>query len=194
MVGAVAGVPLHYPEQAQEIGPGRDSAFTKAFGVGPGCDHAGRVGIPPVRIRDIAEAHPSDTLDLASSCGDAWESALPHDFTVHRGAPTPLCLDIEALDDGPVSTETLDESCIAVEHRNGESRRLPTCISVCDDIACERQTWDIPEGEDACVVWRSTEQTQAYCLEHGYGAEFAVARRDRLWEASCLDVSCQTTL
>lgn len=193
-VSGVAGVSLQYPNRQPLFGPGNDPRVVEAFGVGPGCLHGGRMGTPPVRTREITDAFEPWQMDLVSACGSSWVGALACVPDEGLGYPLSMCLDVGALGTD-VSTETLDEHCIALEERNGESHRLPPCVPACSDHECssEHPAWVLPQREEACVVWRSTEHASLRCAEDG-GAEVAVLHRDTLWDATCLEVTCSVSL
>lgn len=53
----IAGVPDDYPDGGEiTYADSMDDAFQNSFGIGPGCDDGQVVGIPPVRMRELADS------------------------------------------------------------------------------------------------------------------------------------------
>ncbi len=182
-VSAVAGVPSSYPDRPQTFEPGNDAAFERAFGIGAGCVRAGRVAAPSVRTVEAAEAFAPWIANVVSVCVENWSAALACLPGDSRGQIGPFCLDVELLGEDP----ELSGSCTLTEAREGQTRRLPECDAQCSEGTCD--TFEIPVGADACVVWQ-TQGAQQACLESGFGAEAFVVRHEPSWETLEYEVSC----
>lgn len=180
-VSAVAGVPLAFPERRQTFGPGDDPAFERAFGIGAGCVLGGAVAAPSVRTVKVAEAFEPWESNVVSVCGSDWRSALA---CLPFESVRPLCLDIEPLG----GDASMEESCVLMETRQGESRRLPECVPQCEDEACD-PLFAMPDGVDACVEWR-TRTVSEFCLDRGLAAEATILRREPSWDALEYEVTC----
>ncbi|MEM7153360.1 MAG: vWA domain-containing protein [Myxococcota bacterium] len=82
LIAVLAGVPLDYPETGEIVyADSPDIQFNEEYGIGPGCGHGTEQiddppGIPPVRLREFAEAFASERRNMFSICADEYGIAL----------------------------------------------------------------------------------------------------------------------
>ncbi|MCH9685907.1 MAG: VWA domain-containing protein [Deltaproteobacteria bacterium] len=82
LIAVLAGVPLDHPETGNLVyADSPDEQFNQEYGIGPGCGLGTETlddppGIPPVRLREFAEAFASQTRNLFSICADDYGVAL----------------------------------------------------------------------------------------------------------------------
>lgn len=82
LIAVLAGVPLDYPQTGEILyADSVDTQFNQEYGIGPGCGIGTETiddppGIPPVRLREFAEAFASERRNMFSICADDYGVAL----------------------------------------------------------------------------------------------------------------------
>ena len=172
-VAVLTGVPAGFPNEAISYGFGVDAQFETDYGVAPGCSSEHGEAVPPVRLKEVAEAFPGLEGDplLFSICEENYRPALEAiaaDFARSLG---PACASICPGDADP-SLPGLQPTCVVYEvDPDGRTESVPWC-----EIA-EDGTESLPEGADVCVALRVGADSHPDCHEDGMGAEFVVKRR-----------------
>ncbi|MCA9650758.1 MAG: VWA domain-containing protein [Myxococcales bacterium] len=203
LVALLGGVPVDYPETG--VLTYADSAFQDfnwEYGIGPGCGVGTETfqdppGIPPVRLREFAEAFATTERNLYSICSDDYGGALSQIADAIGEINERACIN-GCVVDGDLATPELDPDCSLVETFAGPvpDEPVPPCVLVDD-------TWDFPAPEvHACFraltdLDGSTpnvfDDMSAQCLTVGSNVEFIVERRVGVPIAAgtSVDVSCQ---
>lgn len=186
LVGVLAGVPEDYPQTGELVY--RDSAdpqFNLEYGIGPGCDWGTETidsppGIPPVRLREFAQAFETEGRNMFSVCSDNYAVALEQIATALQRLTARSCVPGCVADTAP-EVDGLQYRCSITEEGPGMSTRdVPPCAQVAD-------AWDFPLGSEICfralddaggVTTSQSDDMSAQCVTRGSNLEFVVERRD----------------
>ncbi|MCX4239276.1 vWA domain-containing protein [Paraliomyxa miuraensis] len=203
LVAALAGVPLDYPDTGVVVyadSPLPD--FNIEYGMGPGCGHGTEAvqdppGIPPVRLRQFAEAFATDERNVYSICSDDYAVALTQIADALGELNEHACISGCVVDADP-GTPALDPDCTLVERfaDGTPDQVVPPCL-VFDD------GWDFP-GDDVHTCFRALtdvgestttpfDDMTAQCVTIGSNVELDVERREGVPIAAgtSVAVSCQ---
>jgi hypothetical protein len=151
-----------------------DPQFQADFGIGPGCESEAGRAVPPVRMREFAEAFKvGDTQNMFSICDSDYSQALDAIAKEIARQVEPACMPACVADSDPTTPETLDPTCSVTQNvprGDGEFDEitLPACLA---DGA-------LPEGADACYETRVGDAMHMDCIEAGFNLEFVIVRRD----------------
>ncbi len=186
-VSVIAGVPEDYPEVAIPYTESDDQEFQDDFGIGAGCTSSdGGTAIPPVRLKEFADAFTSDSaeVNLFSICADDYTPALDALATSIEKNLIPACVpecvaDIDEEKPGLQANCTLTE--VVVEEKS--SRELVPCTA----------DGDIPDGQDDCYLTYAEDEMHTYCQDAGVNLQFEVKRRAGLppRSGSQLNATCE---
>jgi hypothetical protein len=186
LVSVISGVPEGYAEGHEIVYQDTlDPAFQDYFGIGPGCESTVGLALPPVRLREFAEAFEvAGERNLFSICADDYSAALhaiAHTIADRvRLACIPAC--VADADDDP--SNGLTPSCTFVEEAPGEAGPVTTTIPECN-VDVNAGTWDFPSASDnACYRMLTENETptklddiSADCFDQGYNLEVVIERR-----------------
>lgn len=203
LVALLAGVPLDYPTTGQIVY--QDSVFDDfnlEYGIGPGCGQGTETiqdppGIPPVRLRQFADAFATDQGNIYSICDDDYGVALSQIADAIGEINERACIS-GCVVDGQPETPQLEPDCSLIETFGDGAPNAPVapCVLVGDG-------WDFPAPEiDTCYraltdVDGSTpnvfDDMSTQCLTVGSNLEFIVERRVGVPIAAgtSVEVSCQ---
>lgn len=181
-----AGVPIGYhadPSLEIVYQTPDDPEVALEFGIDYGCETETSAAVPPVRLRELAEAYPmGEGRNLYSICEPSYEPAL-QDIATQLAAPSAaVCLSRCAADADPTTT-WLDVQCeLFAERSDGTRRTLPPC-----------EGGVVPAGATTCVQihagdslgdrCRGDGKNVGFTFQHAPGSGFA---SDEQVIASCL--------
>ncbi len=202
LVALLAGVPLDYPETGQIVyADSPDPDFNIEFGIGPGCGQGTESvtnppGIPPVRLREFAEAFATEERNAFSICSDDYGGALSQIADAIGQVNERACIS-GCVVDADMGTSSLEPDCSLTERfANGSpDTPVPACL-VTDE------GWDFP-APDADVCFRAltdvdgstigeSDDMSAQCLTVGSNVEFLIQRREGIPipAGTSVEVSC----
>lgn len=198
LVSIIGGVPEGYETMQAEIPyiDNPDQAEQIKFGIGPGCTSGdGGSAIPPVRMRDFAEAFAVDgERNLFSICSASYSAALDAIANKIRDQIKPACFKACVADSDP-ETEILEPECTLVEENaaTGDQTPIPEC-------GFDPDLGELvpPPGATACFVYRidnpaspltpsTLDDMQAECLDAGWNLEFTLVRNSAAKAGSSVD-------
>ncbi|MBL4683743.1 MAG: hypothetical protein JKY37_04070 [Nannocystaceae bacterium] len=203
LVALLAGVPLDYPQTGVVVYEDSPLAgFDVEFGIGPGCGQGTETlgsppGIPPVRLKEFAEAFQTDGPNIFSICSDNYGVALA-DIAAKLGE-----LDERACVGGCVAdldpgASGLEPDCILGEQLPDGSPGLavPPCLVGQDfwdfpspqQHVCYRPLTD-PDGQASVSPF---DDMSAQCVTLGSNLEYVIERRDGVpvEAGTSVEVSC----
>ena len=167
-----------------------DPSFQDDFGIGPGCTSTAGEAVPPVRLKEFADAFKlGDAQNMFSICDSDYSAALEAIAAAIADQVRPACMPACVADTDEVS-EILDPSCILKQEepqKDGSivSTNIPQCdgdndfpndeINVCyiarvdgaANVENERTFLNDDEGDDM----------SEFCFEEGWNLEFELNRR-----------------
>lgn len=187
-VAVLGGVPLDHPQTGEHFYA--DSAlpeFNGQYGIGPGCGVGTETvlsppGIPPVRLREFAEAFANETRNMFSICSPDYGVALA-DIAGSIGEISERACVGGCVADSDEDIPGLQPTCSVVEQFGDgiPDAAVQACI-------IEGETWSFPsEAANACFR-RLTDETEStatplddlstQCTTLGAILEFVVERRE----------------
>ncbi len=151
-----------------------DPQFQDDFGVGPGCSSPAGQAVPPVRLREFAEAFQvGDTQNMFSICDADYSPALEAIAEAIEDQITPACMPACVADTDATTPETLDPLCTMVQQSpRGDGSFEETSVTECEADG------SLPEGIDVCYVTLTGDERDEDCIMKGFNLEFSVVRRD----------------
>ena len=188
LVAAIAGVPIDYPQTGQIVyadSPFPD--FNIEYGIGPGCDLGTETvnsppGIPPVRLREFAEAFATVGRNVFSVCADDYGVALESIASAIGEVNERACV-AGCVSDAAPTSPGLQPKCSLVERVPDDTpdRAVPQCSI--DDTG-----WDFPSPIIDVCYRALTDQSDftatphddmsAQCSTFGANVEFVLERRE----------------
>ena len=187
LVAAISGVPQAYPGEeivyAQGTNASDRNSFQAKYGVAEGCSSQVAEAVPPVRLKEFADAFLQDEEDvnLFSVCNPSYEEALESIADAIRDQIRPPCMPACVQDVDPVR-EGVQVSCTMTETYHDDSGSI-----VKDNVPeCEPDD-TLPEDADACWVALTdqsgttpsgSDDMQDACIDDGWNLEFRVVRRE----------------
>ena len=187
-VAVISGVPEDYPQGGELIY--RDSAdpiFNSEYGIGPGCGYGTETlgdlpGIPPVRLKEFAEAFAGEKRNLFSICSADYAVALEQIAAEIATLGSRSCIPGCAWDSSP-NVAGLQPSCTVFEERgegSGGDVPVPPCVVT-------NGGWAFPTNTDICyrelsdadgsTAWPHDDLTPQ-CFNRGSNLEFVIERRE----------------
>lgn len=173
LVAAISGVPTTFSEfgEIQYLKSGASATsttFLEDFGVGPGCTSSVAEAVPPVRLRDFAEAFQvGDAPSLFSVCNEDYGPALQAIADKIRDQIQPACMPACVADSDPSTQNTLEPQCVLTKRTTFEDgNTVDQSIPRCDGD-------DLPDGEYTCYkALTDPSEMDEKCVEDGYNLEF----------------------
>ena len=168
-----------------------DPEFQRDFGIGPGCESESGRGIPPVRLRELAEAFQlHEEPAMVSICGDDYSTALEPLARTLLGQIRPACMPVCVADVDRSTPDVLDPSCALVQS-------APAVAGAPVDVAvppCEAGGV-LPDGHDVCHVPIVGEERSEYCIDLGTNLEFRLVRREGVYvlPGTVVRASCEAS-
>lgn len=207
IVSVLSGVPRGYATFEEDLAyvEAQSEAQAHKFGVEPGCVGQDQQALPPVRLREWAEAFPhaqEDRRNLYSVCDDDYSDALQAVADEIIGQLRPACFEHCALDSDP-HAPGVQPVCEVVEEIEGTSIELPECERHDDGTYARNDDgYVVPEDSDACYVLRSDSRQHTAdphddmadeCVRPGKNLQFDLQRRRGKPKVpgSNLSASCQ---
>jgi len=202
LVALLAGVPLDYPETGQMVfadSPLPD--FNIEYGIGPGCGLGTETiqdppGIPPVRLRQFAEAFSTEERNAFSICDPDYGVALSQIADAIGQVNERACINGCVVDLAPADPVLVPDCSLIETFATGEPGvPVPPCLVL-------ETGWDFPApGAHACVRTLSdvdgstpsdADDMSAQCLTVGSNVEFVIQRREGVPVAAgtSVEVSC----
>ena len=170
LVAGIVGVPLGFPRaEALDYEPGPDSddpdSFQARFGIGPGCESDAVEGVPPVRLRTVAERFPGNSghTNLYSVCEPDYAPALASIGATIRAELAPSCIRACVADDEPDITGLQPRCSIRRSFYDGEGL-VEEDVPPCD------ANGGPPSGAFVCHQLL-TEDKHPRCADEGWNAE-----------------------
>ncbi len=195
IVAGITGVPEGYAEPGDILyQDAADPQFQMDFGIGPGCVSPFGTAVPPVRLRDVAEAfRVPETPPLFSICSADYGpvfTAIGEAIAAQKGEGCVLSC---VADTDPSTPGYVDPSCVVTERYTGpsgtEERILEPCVLTCGGSPCGiadgPDGWTFPAGADTCyrVLVDRTGQTPTdlddmsdFCADQGWNLELEIER------------------
>lgn len=185
LVAAISGVPTGY-EDGQDLvyQDTADAQFQLDYGIGPGCSSAVGLALPPVRMREVAEAMQVDGRNLYSVCASDYAPAFGAIADAIAEQIPVGCVPHCVADIDP-ATETLEHDCAVQEEVPTDVGPVTNEIQACD-VDITAGTWDWPGAENVC--WRARSDASGLtpsviddldprCSDRGFNLELVVERR-----------------
>lgn len=151
-----------------------DPAFQHAFGIGPGCSSERGTAVPPVRLRQLAEAFGlGGAQNLFSICDADYGGVSEAIAGSFAGQVQPMCLP-ECVADGDPSTPSLEPSCVVEQDEPfGDGSIVTTEIPPCT------ANGELPSAsDDACVLYLTGAFRSSFCAEQGANLELVIVHRE----------------
>jgi hypothetical protein len=203
LVALLGGVPLDYPQTGVVVY--RDSVvpdFNMHYGIGPGCGVGTETiqdvpGIPPVRMRQFAEAFATEERNIFSVCSDDYGVALMQMADAIGELNERACVNGCVVDAAP-GAPGLQPDCTLVQTfaEGSPDAAVPPCAIFDtgwefpseDDDVCYRALIDV----DASTVPKADDMS-AQCLTVGSNVEYAIERREGvpIPAGTSVEVKCQ---
>jgi hypothetical protein len=150
-----------------------DPQFQADFGIGPGCEGTMGFAIPPVRLREFADAFAvGDQRRIFSVCDEDYAPTL---VTIAEGIAEqlkPSCMPACVADVDP-DTPGLDVSCSLIEETprsDGSFEEIPVPACNADGT--------LPDDAVECYVALSGDALSSFCADDGFNLEFRFVRRE----------------
>jgi len=170
-----------------------DQTFQDNFGIGPGCDAASAgTGVPPVRLREFAEAFQvGDETNMFSICATDYSAALGAIAAAIADQVRPACMPA-CVADTDETTEALDPSCNLVQEApQTDGSIIETTIPQCngdddfpsDDnnvcyIALVDGARDATDEREFFTEDNDADDLSDFCADLGWNLEFTLNRRE----------------
>lgn len=164
-----------------------DPDFQTDYGIGPGCTSAAGEAVPPVRLRELAEAFAVEgEQNLFSICDDDYSVALKAVADRIKRQLRPPCMPACVADTDP-TTPRLEPSCVLEEeYATAGGERVTTTIHPCNDDG------SLPDGADACFrTLTEPDEMSAVCRDEGWNLEFALVRSGPEPSGSAVRARCE---
>jgi hypothetical protein len=149
-----------------------DPTFQGDYGIGEGCNSANGRAVPPVRLKEFADAFAvEDENNLFSVCSADYSDALEAIAKRIIDSLTPACLPACALDTDATAAG-VQPSCTMEEIVEGKgSVNVPQCVA-------GGTGWEPPPGSDSCFVAKTGMEMDPVCISGGHNVEFDLVRRE----------------
>ena len=188
LIAVLAGVPLDYPETGEILyADSVDTQFNEEYGIGPGCGIGTETiddppGIPPVRLRQFAEAFASERRNMFSICADDYGVALQDIADAIGGINSRACI-AGCVHDLRYDIDGLQPDCRLVEaFADGQpDREVAPCVVT-------EAGWDYPAPDvHVCALALSdaegltpspVDDMSPQCVTLGSNLELVIQRRE----------------
>jgi hypothetical protein len=204
LVALLAGVPLDYPQTGvltYEDSPSEE--FNVEYGIGPGCGHGTESinelpGIPPVRLREFAEAFEVGERNIFSICDDDYGIAMTQIAAAIGDINERACVSGCVVDQLPDSPGLQPDCTLTETFTDAPDRAVPPC-----DLA--DQGWEFPAPDvHACYLALTDTEAETLtkvddmspqCVTVGSNLEYVIARRKDVPvpTGTSIEVRCQLT-
>jgi hypothetical protein len=168
-----------------------DPTFQSDFGIGAGCQSAAGTAVPPVRLKEFAEAFEvNDAQNMFSICNDSYSAALEAIATAIADQVRPACMPACVADTDPTSEE-LEPQCTLIQEAPQDDGTLETStIPACeggdhpndDNNVCYIALTDgaiTATGDREFISEDDTsDDMNEVCAEEGWNLEFILLRRE----------------
>ncbi len=204
LVALLAGVPLDYPDTG--VLPYADSVFpefNQEFGIGPSCNQGAETiadppGIPPVRLREFAEAFTTGERNIFSVCSGDYSVALTQIAAAIGDINERACVN-GCVVDTDLGAPGLQPDCVLVETYADDTPDAPVQPCVVDDAG-----WDFP-APDVHVCHRAltdpdlstptvVDDMSPQCVTVGSNLEQLIERREGVPVAAGTSVNVRCAL
>jgi hypothetical protein len=151
-----------------------DPGFQQDFGIGPGCESASGRAVPPVRLRELADAFAlDDWRNMYSICDGDYSEVLEPIAETLVGHVRPGCMPMCVADTDASTPEVVDPSCVLLQS-------APNVTGAPADVEVPRcEPGDaLPAGHDVCHVLLVGDERSDYCADSGFNLEFQLVRRE----------------
>jgi hypothetical protein len=185
VVAAIAGVPEQYPDQPiiymQGPDPDDPASFQARYGIAEGCIGVGGNAVPPVRIREFADAFAiGGQPALSSVCSNSYFNGLTS-FTATIGTLLrPSCMPACVADDDPV-TPLVDPKCVVIQTwRDSVGQLLEIEVPQCNDgvLPSDADVCWVPRVDKTTMTPTAIDDVSFACADEGWNLEFGFVRRD----------------
>jgi len=155
-----------------------DPEYQADFGIGPGCQSDMGRAMPPVRLRELAEAFRwGDHRNMVSICEYEYERSLEPFaeglFISSEWSLRPSCVPACVADTDRTTPEVVDPSCTLLQ-------TMPLWDGSLEETSvppCEPDE-SLPTDHDVCYVTRVGDALDDGCADAGYNVEFELLRRE----------------
>jgi len=185
LVSVVSGVPEGYADGQELVYEDADDpVFQHDYGIGPGCESVFSVALPPVRLREFAEAFEVDgERNLFSTCSTSYADALEQIAERIADQVKPACMPVCVADAEP-GTAGLQPDCTMEETAPSADGPVQRSVPACA-VDLDEGTWDLPSASDNVCFRALTENDTPTdlddisedCLDSGWNVEFVIERR-----------------
>lgn len=204
LVALLAGVPIDYPQTGILVYEDSEfEDFNLEYGIGPACGKGTETvheppGIPPVRLREFAEAFQVGDRNIYSTCDDDYGVAMNQIAAAigdinERACVNGCVVDLQGAEDG------LQPDCTLTEvFADAPARDVPPC-------ALADQGWDFPAADvHTCYLALTDTDGQTLskaddmspqCTTVGSNLEYVIARRKGVPvpNGTSVEVRCELT-
>jgi hypothetical protein len=150
-----------------------DPVFQQDFGIGAGCASSYGRAVPPVRLRELAEAFAvGDDRNMFSVCESDYSAALASIAESIADQIKPACMPVCVADTDRSTTDVVDPACNLTQEwatPDGGFEQL-------EILPCEEGD-ALPEGQDVCYVTLVGDALSDFCDDYGFNLEFRFVRR-----------------
>ena len=162
-----------------------DPQFQNDFGIGPGCTSPNGAAIPPVRMREFAEAF-SVELDrnMFSICDDDFSPALRAVAESIAAQARPACMPACVADTDPTTTTVEPQCALRQDSPLGDGSIDASLIPECTTDGSLPSDADnvcfialVDDGTPQKTTDREIDDMSERCVEEGWNLEFKIVRR-----------------
>ena len=167
-----------------------DPTFQGDFGIGPGCQSTAGRAVPPVRLKEFAEAFQVDgAQNMFSICNDSYSAALEAIATAIADQVKPACMPACVADTDPTTTELEAQCNLIQEAPQDDGTLLETNIPACVDGAQPNDDANVcyialvdgaldATGNRGFDNDNAADDLSDFCAEEGWNLEFTLVRRE----------------
>lgn len=189
LFSVIGGVPIGFPDAPIVYAASAFEDFNIEYGIGPSCGIGTETiedppGIPPVRMREVAEAFANEEHNMFSICMDDYGVALEQiadaiEVMAERACVTGCVADVDH------GQPMLVPSCVLTERFPPDSGQIDRPVPPC---AIEDDAWDFPAAH-VNTCYRALTDTggqtpvehddmSAQCVTLGFNLELWIERRE----------------
>lgn len=187
VVAAIAGVPTHFRGTGEVVyqdapnGTPNDPNFQTNFGIGPGCTSQVAEAVPPVRLREVAEAFAvEDLASLSSVCATDYTIALEQFASQIADQLRYGCMPVCVADTNTVMNG-VQPQCVVTQVTGDEGNEQELDVPPCTG-------GEISEGAELCYVLQTDDGSTSKstpdpsddmhdsCVDEGWNLAFRIVR------------------